>query len=249
MNPVLRENLEVLVEGRHVLTVYFYLLVFLAPVEFTALYSQSLGEQMWRGSGLLLKVSATAALVLIVYFALRLANQEYAPERFKRLGDWLHEGRHAVGVVARGRVTSLLLHISCLVLLSAPLLAWAAAISHTPLSTLLAALALIAFYAFCYGVWGLVVSTLFEGERENREFVVRLFTLIVVAAALAIYLPLDPVVYLWAVVGRDELEPLDIAGWSWSADSVHFAFHLVLGGCGLIAHRWVLKRIPEREHG
>lgn len=249
MNPVVRENISVLFDGRHVLTVYFYLLVFLAPVEFTALYSQSLGEQMWRGSGLLLKVTATAALVLIVYFTLRLANQEYAPERFRPLRDWLHEGRHPLGVVARGREASLLLHISCLVLLGAPLLAWAAAISHTPLPSLVAALALIAFYAFCYGVWGLVVSVLFESERENREFIVRLFTLIVVVAALAVYLPLDPVIYLWAVVGRDELEPLAIAGWSASADTVHFAFHLVLGACGLIAHRWVLKGLLEREHG
>ena len=106
MNPVLRENLEVLFGEGHVLTVYFYLLIFLAPVEFIALYTQSLGEQMWRGPGSLLKVCASAAVVLIVYFALRLANQEYAPERFKPLGQWLREARRGmpVGVVARGRV-------------------------------------------------------------------------------------------------------------------------------------------------
>ena len=55
MNPVLRENLEVFFGEGHVLTVYFYLLIVLAPVEFVALYTQSLGEQMWRGSGLLLE--------------------------------------------------------------------------------------------------------------------------------------------------------------------------------------------------
>jgi hypothetical protein len=249
MNPVLRENYEVLFDQGHVLTVYFYVLVFLGPIEFGALYSQSLGEQMWRGSGLLLKVCATAALVLILYFALRLANQEYAPERFKRLEEWLHGGRLPVGVVARGRVASLLVHIGCLVLLSAPLLVWAAAISRTPASSLFAVLALIPFYALCYGVWGLVASVLWEGERESREFVVRLFTFIVIVVALALYLPLNPVVYLLAIVGREELAPLDIAGFTWPADGLHFAFHLILGGCGLLAHRWALKRILEHGKG
>jgi hypothetical protein len=28
----------------------------------------------------------------------------------------------------------------------------------------------------------------------------------------------------------------------WSANSVHFGFHLALGGAGLAAHRWALKR-------
>jgi hypothetical protein len=249
MNPVLRENLEVLLDRGHVLTVYFYLLVCLAPVTFVALYSQSLGEQMWRGSGLLLKVCAVAALVLIVYFALRLANQEYAPERFKRLGEWLQEGRASVRVVARGRLASLLVHISCLVLLSAPLLIWAAAISHTPLTSLAATLALIPFYALCYGVWGLVASALLEGERENREFFVRLFTLIVVVVALAVYLPLNPAIYLLAIVGGEELAPLTVAGLTVSSHTLHFAFHLVLGGSGLIAHRRALERSLDHAHG
>jgi hypothetical protein len=248
MNPVLRENLEVLLDGGHVLTVYFYLLICLAPITFVALYSQSLGEQMWRGSGLLLKVCAIAALVLIVYFALRLANQEYAPERFRRLGEWLHEGRGAVGVVARGRLASLLVHIACLMLLTAPLLIWAAAISHTPLAGLVATLALIPFYALCYGVWGLVASALLETERENREFFVRLFTLIVVVVALAVYLPLNPVVYLLAIIGGEGIAPLTIAGLTLPAATLHFAFHLVLGGSGLIAHRRALARTVEHGH-
>jgi hypothetical protein len=249
MNPVLRENYDVLFNQGHVLTIYFYLLIFLGPIEFGALYSQSLGEQMWRGSGLLLKVCATAALVLIAYFALRLANHEYAPERFKRLEEWLHEGRHTIGVLARGRVTSLLVHVGCLMLLSTPLLVWAAAISRTPGLTLVAVLALIPFYALCYGVWGLVASVLWEGERESREFAARLFTVIVIAVGLALYLPLNPVFYLLAIIGREELAPLSIAGFTWSADGIHFAFHLILGGSGLLAHRWALKRILEHGNG
>jgi hypothetical protein len=249
MNPVLRENLEVLFGERHVLTVYYYLLVVLAPVEFGAFYTQSLGEQMWRGPGNLFKVCTSAALVLIVYFALRVANQEYAPGRFKPLGHWLTDGSQ-VGVVARGRAAFLLVHVFCLLLLSAPLLIWAAAISRTPLLGLAAALALIPFYALCYGVWGLVTSVLWEGkeESETREFAVRCFIVLVVVAALAVYLPLNPIVYLFAMPGRQELAPVSIAGVSWSADSIHFAFHLALGGAGLAAHRWALKRALQRGH-
>ena len=243
MNPVLRENLEVLFDEGHVLTIYSYLLVLLAPFAFGALYALSLGEQMWRGSGSLLEVCASAAVALIVYFTCRLANQEYAPERFKPLEHWLRDGRGAVGFVARGREASLLVHIFCLLLLSAPILIWAAAISRTPLPALGTGLALIFLYAFCYGVWGLMASVLWERKPETREVIVRSFIFLVVVVALAVYLPLNPVVYLLAVLGREELAPLGIAGATWSADSVHFAFHVVLGGAGLAAHRWALKRV------
>jgi hypothetical protein len=248
MNPVLRENLAVFFGERHVLTVYFYLLIVLAPVEWGALYTQSLGEQMWRGSGSLLKVTASAAVLLIVYFAFRVANQEYAPERFKPLEHWLRTGSRAVGVVARGRFAFLAVHVAGLTLLSAPLVVWAAAISRTPLSGVVATLALIPFYGLCYGVWGLVASVLWERNTEHREFIIRCFILFVVVAALLAYLPLNPIVYLFAVLGRQELAPLTIAGVSWSADTAHFAFHLVLGGAGLAAHRWALKRILKLGH-
>src|SRR6185503_2811165 len=122
MNPVLRENVEVFFGEGHVLTVYFYLLVLLAPIEFGSLFTQSLGEQMWNGPGSLFKVCASAAVLLIVYFAVRVADQEYASGRFKPLGHWLRDGKRAVGVVARGREAFLLVNIVCLLLLSAPLL-------------------------------------------------------------------------------------------------------------------------------
>jgi hypothetical protein len=248
MNPVLRENLEVFFGEGHVLTVYFYLLIVLAPVEFGALYSQSLGEQMWRGSGLLFGVCSVTALLLIAYFALRVANQEYAPGRFRPLEHWLRDGSRAVGAVGRGREAFLLVHIVCLLLLSAPLLIWAAAISRTPLPALAAALALILFYAFCYGVWGLVASVVWERETEGREFIIRGFIFFVVVAALVVYMPLNPVIYLLAVLERHELAPLGIAGVDWSADSVHFAFHLALGGIGLAVHRWTLKQVLKLGH-
>lgn len=248
MNPVLRENRAVLFDGGHVLAIYYYLVILLASIAFGALYSQSLGEPMWRGSRLLLKVCATAVLVLISYFALRLANQEYAPEGFQPLGHWLRDGRRPLGNVARGRELSLLVHVLCLVLLSTPFLAWAAAISRTPLPNTAATFAMIPFYALCYGVWGLVASALWEVTRESREFAARLFIFIVIVAALAIYLPLNPVIYLLAVIGGESLAPLGIAGSKLSAGTLHFAFHFVLGGAGLIAHRRALQRILERGH-
>ena len=247
MNPVLRENLEVLFDEGHALTAYAYLLILLGPVTFGALYTQSLGEQTWRGAATLLQVCASAAVALVVYFAFRVANQEYATGRFKPLGHWLRDGRRAVSVVARGREASLLVHSVCLLLLSAPFLVWAAAISHTPLSGLLQTLALIPLYAFCYGVWGLVTSVVWEGESEglSREFIIRFFIGLVVVAALAVYLPLNPVAYLVALAGRSEpapFAPFNIAGVSWPAGTVHFTFHLVLGGTGMVAHRWALKK-------
>jgi len=248
MNPVLRENLEVFFGEGHVLTVYYYLLIILAPVGFIWFYTSSLGEQMWKGSGDLFEVCSVTALLLIVYFALRVANREYAPGRFKPLEHWLRDDRRAAGVVARGRVAFLLVHIVGLLLLSAPLLVWAAAISRTPLPDLAASLALISFHAFCYGVWGLVASVVWERETESREFIIRGFILFVVVVALVVYLPLNPVIYLLAVLERHELEPLSIAGMKWSAHSVHFGFHLVLGGAGLAAHRWVLKQDLKLGH-
>jgi hypothetical protein len=247
MNPVLRENLEVLFGEGYVLTVYYYLLIILAPVQLIAFYTSSLGEQMWRGAGDLFKVCSVAALLLIVYFALRVANQEYAPGRFKPLEHWLRDGTHAAGVAARGRVAFLVVHIVCLLLLSAPLLISAAAVSRTPLPDLAATLAFISFHAFCYGVWGLVASVVWERETEGREFIIRGFIFFVVVAGLVAYLPLNPVIYLLAVLERHELAPLSIAGVKWSAHSVHFGFHLVLGGVGLAVHRWALKQ--ERQFG
>ena len=242
MNPVLRERLEVFLGEGHGLPAYFYLLIILAPVEFLSLSTPLMGEQMWSGSGNLFKVCSSIAVVLIVYFALRVANQEYAPLRFKPLEHWLRDSGQPAGVVARGQVAFLVVHIVCSLLLSAPLLIWAAAIAHAPPADLAATLALIPFYALCYGVWGLVALVLWERELESREVIVRCFIGIVAVASMLVYLPLNPVAYLLAVLGRWELAPLNIAGVKWSADSVHFGFHLVLGGAGLAAHRWVLKR-------
>lgn len=242
MNPVLRESLEVFFGEGHGLPVYFYLLIILAPVQFLSLYLPSLDAQMWSGSGNLFKVSSTTAVLLIVYFALRVANQEYAPWRFQPLKHWLRDSGHPARVVANGQVAFLVVHIVCSLLLSAPFLIWAAAIARAPLAGVAATLALILFYALCYSVWGLVALVLWERRPESRQVIIRCFFFFVAVVSLLIYLPLNPVAYLLAVLGQQDLAPLSIAGVKWSANSVHFGFHLVLGGVGLAAHRRALRR-------
>jgi hypothetical protein len=79
-------------------------LFILALVEFLALYMATLGAQMWSGPGDLFKICSSTAVLLIVYFALRAANREYAPGRFKPLEHWLRDGGQSAGVVAEGPV-------------------------------------------------------------------------------------------------------------------------------------------------
>jgi hypothetical protein len=247
MNPVMREGLQVFFAEGHGLPVYFYLLSILAPVQFLALYLPSLDAQMWSGSGNLFKVSSCTALLLMVYFALRVANQEYAPWRFQPLKSWLQEGGQSAAVVAKGQLGFLAAHILCSFLLSAPLLAWAAAIARAPFASLAATLGLLLFYTLCYSVWGLVTLVVWERRPENRQVVIRCFLFFVAVATLLIYLPLNPVAYLLATLGRHELPPLSIAGVKWPADTVHYGFHLILGGAGLAAHRWALSRGAKDE--
>jgi hypothetical protein len=241
----MREGLEVFFGEGHGLPVYFYLLIILAPVQFLALYLPSLDAQMWSGSGNLFKVSSSTALLLIVYFGLRVANQEYAPWRFQPLKRWLGDGGQPAAVVAKGQLGFLAVHILCSLLLSAPFLVWAAAIARAPLASLGITLALLVFYALCYSVWGLVTLAVWERRPESRQVVIRCFLFTVAVATLLVYLPLNPVAYMLAVLGRHELPPLSMAGVKWSADTVHFGFHLFLGGAGLAAHRWALLRGAE----
>jgi hypothetical protein len=242
MNPVMRESLEVFFTEGHGLAVYFYLLTILAPVQFLALYLPSLDAQMWSGSGNLLKVSSSTALLLIVYFALRVANQEYAPWRFQPLKRWVRDGGQSAGIVAKGQLGFLAVHILCSVLLIAPFLIWAAAIARSPVANLAAILGLLFFYALCYGVWGLVTLVLWERRPESRQVMIRCFYFFLGVATLLFYLPLNPVAYLLALLGRHELAALSIAGTKLSAHTIHFAFHLVLGGTGLALYRWALRR-------
>jgi hypothetical protein len=242
MNAVTREGLQVYFHEGHGLSVYFYLVAILAPVQFLALYLPSLDAQMWSGSGNLFKVSASTTLVLMVYFALRVANQEYAPWRFQSLRTWVRERGQPLATVANGQLGFLALHIGCSLLLSVPFLAWAAAIARTPFWGLAATLALLLFYGFCYGVWGLVALAVWERRPESRQVVIRCFLFGLAVATLLAYLPLNPVAYLLAILGQHDLPPLRVAGVRWPAGSVHFFFHLVLGFAGVLAHRRALAR-------
>jgi len=110
-NPVWRESIEVYFGEGYGFAVYFYLLIILAPVEFLALYIPSLDAQRWSGSASLFKVSAVTALLLVVYFALRVANQEFAPWRFKSLKIWLRDHGLTIAAIRRAQVNFLFTHI------------------------------------------------------------------------------------------------------------------------------------------
>jgi hypothetical protein len=241
-NPVWRENVQVFFREGHGFAVYFYILVILAPVEFLSLYVQSLDAQMWSGSASLFKVSAVTALMLLVYFALRVANQEFVPWRFKTLKHWIREQGHSAASVGEGQLAFLSTHVGLSLLLCTPLLVWAGAISRTPPERIVLTLLLLLFYACSYGVWGLAALALWERRLESRQVFVRCFFVALVIASALFYLPLNPVAYLLAYLGRQELAALALFGWQWPATFVHFSFHILLGAAGFAVHRWALGR-------
>jgi hypothetical protein len=243
-NPVLSESVEVFFGEGHGFAVYFYLLVILVPVEFLSLYIPSLDTQMWSGSASLFKVCAVTALMLIVYFALRVANQEFAPWRFKPLKHWIHEQGHSTQAIGRARVAFLSAHVALSLVLCTPLLVWAGAISRTPPERVAVVLFLLLFYGLSYGVWGLAALALWERRLESRQVFIRCFFVALVLLSALFYLPLNPVAYVLAYLSRQELAPLRISGWLWAAETVHFAFHVLLGVVGYAAQRWALRREP-----
>ena len=241
-NPVWRESLEVFYGEGHGFAPYFYLLAILAPVEFLALYLPSLDTQMWSGSASLFKVSAVTALLLIVYFALRVANQEFAPWRFKPLYRWMRDQEVSPASIEKAQLTFLSLHVGLSLLVCLPLLIWAGAIARTPFTNVVASICLLWFYAMSYAVWGLVTLVLWERRAESRQVFIRCFFFTLVFISALFYLPLNPVAYMLAYLGRQELAPLTVAGMTCSATTVHFAFHLAIGATGVAAHRWALRR-------
>jgi len=189
---------------------------------------------------------------LLVYFAMRVANQEFAPWRFQPLKRWLREEKLAASTVGLAQLTFLSLHLLVSILLCAPLLIWAGAIARTELTTVSVTFLLLIFYSLSYGVWGLVTLALWERKAENRQVLVRCFFFSVAIVSALIYLPLNPVAYLLSYLAREELASLTIGGLKWSATAVHFGFHLSLLGTGLATYLWALKRggtvlIPEPE--
>ncbi|HKY09000.1 MAG TPA: hypothetical protein VJQ55_12190 [Candidatus Binatia bacterium] len=241
-NPVWRESVNIYFNEGHGFAVYFYILSILAPVEFLSLYIPSLDTQQWSGSASLFKVSTVTALLLVVYFALRVANQEFVPWRFKPLKHWLREQAEPTRVVSGAQVYFLLAHTGISLLLCAPLLVWAGAIARTPPQSILLTLLLLPFYALTYGVWGLASLALWERRIESRQVFIRSFFVVLVILSALFYLPLNPVAFVLALLSRQELPPLSLFGWQWSGAAVHVAFHSLLGAAGYAAHRWALKR-------
>jgi hypothetical protein len=241
-NPVWRESIEVFFNEGHGYPAYFYLLAVLAPVEFLCLYLPSLDAQTWSGSASLFKVSSATALLLLTYFTLRVANQEFAPWRFKPLKRWVRDEGISVRAVSRAQWAFLCFHVAFSVLLCAPLLIWAGAIARTPAPKIAVTFALLVFYALCYGIWGLAVLVSWERRPESRQVFVRCFFFGLALLSALLYLPLNPVGFLLAVLGEQPLAPLRIGGTQWPAVQVHFAFHVLLASGGLVAHRRALRR-------
>jgi hypothetical protein len=241
-NPVLRESFDIFFNEGHGFAVYFYLLIILAPVEFFSLYLPSLDVQMWSGSANLFKVCAVTALLLTVYLTLRVANQEFAPWRFKPIRRWVRENGLAISAVSHGQLAFLSLHVMLSILLCTPLLIWAGAIARTPFPRVAGTFFLLLFYALSYGIWGLVTLALWERRAESRQVFIRcLFFFLVVLSAL-FYLPVNPVAFLLAYLGRQELPPLSLGPWTAPATAVNFTFHLLLGSIGFAGHRWALQK-------
>jgi len=243
-NPVWRESIDLYFGEGHGFPVYLYLLVILAPVEFLSLYLPSLDTQTWSGSASLFRVSAVTALLLLVYFALRVANQEFVPWRFRPLRYWLRDQGQTSVAVSRAQVYFLLAHIAFSLLLCAPFLIWAGAIARTPLASIAVTLALLPFYALVYGVWGLATLALWERRLESRQVFIRSFFVGLVILSALFYLPLNPVAFLLAFLSRQELPPLVLFGRPWAGLHVHLAYHFVLGATGYALHRWALGREP-----
>jgi hypothetical protein len=241
-NPVWRESIEVYFGEGHGFAVYFYLLIILAPVEFLSLYVPSLDAQTWSGSASLFKVSSVTALLLVVYFALRVANQEFAPWRFRQLKHWRRDQGQSTTAISQGQFYFLGAHIGLSVFLCAPFLVWAGAIARTPLSSIAITLLLLPFYALTYGVWGLATLALWERRIESRQVFIRSFFVGLVILSALFYLPLNPVAFVLAILSRQELPPLVLFGGHWPGHYVHLIYHFLLGGAGYGLHRWALKR-------
>jgi hypothetical protein len=244
-NPVFGESVEVFFGEGHGFAVYFYLLMILAPVEFLSLYLPSLDTQMWSGSASLFKVCSVTALLLIAYFGLRVANQEFAPWRFLTIRRWVREKGLSAATIGQGQLSFLVGHVAFSVLLCAPLLIWAAAIARTSPGRTAGALSLVFFYALSYSLWGLVTLVLWERRFETRQVFIRCFFFSLVLLSALVYLPLNPVAFLLAYLGRQDLEPLNLLGVKWSATVVHFAFHLFIAAVGLAVYLWALRREVE----
>lgn len=243
-SPVLQEGIQIYWTEGHALVVYGYLLFLLAAAEFLTLFLPGLDPQSWMGPAHIFRISAISAATLIVYFVLRLSNQEFVPWRFAPLRRWLRQEGVSASDLRWAQFELLSLHVVSAVLLAAPLLLWAAAIARAPAVSVFWIFVLLFFYAFTYGIWGLVALALWERKVESRQVFIRALWISLFFLSPLLYAPLSPVVFLLSYLGRKEMAPLALWGWKGSGAVVHLLFHLFLLGAGLLAYRRALGREP-----
>jgi hypothetical protein len=145
----------------------------LALIQFLTLVLPTGDPRFWMGPAYLFKLSSVAALLLLVYFSLRITNQEFLTSRFQPTKLWFSQRKMNLTRVAMGQISLLCLHLLVFLLLSFPLLAWAGAIEHAPVGAIISTLLLLFFYSLTYSMWGLFEPTEALGlamGRTNRSF-------------------------------------------------------------------------------
>ena len=244
-NPVFQEGIQVyFTEGRGFM-VYFFYLIILALVQFLTLVLPTGDPRFWMGPAYLFKLSSVAALLLLVYFSLRITNQEFLTSRFQLTKHWFSQGKMSLPRVAMGQISLLCLHLLVFLLLSSPLLGWAGAIEHAPVGAMLSTLLLLFFYSLTYSMWGLFALAMWDHREDSRRVFIRCLLVCLLLVSGLLYLPLNPVAFLLHHLEGVELSPLKLWEWKWDAPTVHFAFHLSLLVLGILCYGVALKRLKE----
>ena len=246
-NPVLREGMTIYWKEGQAFPAYFFYLVILSSLEFVALILPVGDAKFWLGPAFLFKFSAVVALLLLVYFSLRMAGLEFAGWKFTPLRQWLREEKLGVGIVALGLIFVLFLHVLLLVILSIPMLAWSGAIARTSLETVVSTVALLCLYAVSYGVWGLVALTFWERKVDSRRVFVRWIFVCFFLLSGVLVRTLNPVAFLLYHVGTLEMtgSPMLGLGWFLTPVMIHMLFHFVVLAFSLCLLAWGLKRIEK----
>ena len=203
--------------------------------------------KFWIGPAFLFKFSAVVALLLLVYFCLRLAGLEFAGWKFTPLRHWLKEEKLGAGAVGLALIAILVLHVFFLLALSIPLLAWSGAIARTSLATIGSTLALLWLYAVSYGVWGLVALTFWERKVDSRRVFVRWIFVCFFLLSGVLVRTLNPVAFLLYHVGSMDLKGSPMFGLDRMMTPVatHMTFHFLVLALSLCCLTWGLKRIEK----
>lgn len=244
-NPVLQEGIHIyFIEGRG-FVVYAVYLAILVLLQCLVLFLPSGDPQVWMGPAYLFKLTSVGVLLLLVYFILRMANQEFASWRFQPLLRWFKEDRLPTSAVALGQISLLCLHVSVFLLLSLPLLGWAGAVEHAPVQSMLWTLVLLFFYALTYGSWGLFAQAFWDHSQDSRRVFVRCLLVSLLLVSGLLYLALNPVAFILHHLDGLELTPLELGRWRWEGATIHMVYHGVLFLLGFGLYGWALNRIKE----